>query len=40
MSEWPYITAAYCITWIVLGGFALYLALRERSAGPEPEGGR
>jgi CcmD family protein len=29
MSEWPFIIAAYSITWIALGGFAIYLSLRD-----------
>ena len=39
MSEWPYIIAAYAITWALLGGFALYLALRERRARDDFIGG-
>ena len=32
MSEWPYIIAAYSLTWVVLGGFAIYLAVRNARA--------
>lgn len=32
MSEWSYITAAYCVTWIVLLGFAFYLGARDGRA--------
>jgi hypothetical protein len=32
MSEWPYIIAAYSLTWIALGGFAIYLAARNAKA--------
>ena len=31
MSEWPYIIAAYSITWIALAGFAIYLTAREKN---------
>ena len=30
MSHRPFIVAAYAITWIVLGGYALYLELVVR----------
>lgn len=39
MSEWPYIIAAYAVTWILLGGFALYLLVRERQALRAANGG-
>jgi CcmD family protein len=32
MSEWPYIVAAYAISWTVLLSFALYLSSRDRRA--------
>jgi len=31
MSEWPYIIAAYTVTWVILGGYALTLAIHARS---------
>jgi hypothetical protein len=31
-SEWPYIVAAYAVTWIALCGFALYVTVRGRAA--------
>jgi len=32
MSEWPYIIAAYGVSWFVLVGFAFYLMTRDRGA--------
>ena len=32
MSEWPYIVAAYTVTWLVIGSLAAYLMLRTRAA--------
>jgi CcmD family protein len=31
-NEWSYITAAYALTWLTLGGYALYLWRRARRA--------
>jgi len=31
MSEWNYIWAAYGLTWLVLGGYAIYLGSKTRS---------
>ena len=33
MSEWRYIVAAYAVTWLVVVGYGVYLALRRRHAG-------
>jgi len=32
MSEWPYIIAAYGVSWFVLVSFAFYLMARDRRA--------
>ena len=32
MSEWPYVIAAYGLTWIVLGGYSVYLHVRAARA--------
>jgi CcmD family protein len=32
MREWPFVIAAYVLTWIVIGGYAYYLARRGRRA--------
>jgi hypothetical protein len=32
MSEWNYIIAAYVLTWVVLGAFALYVRRRVARA--------
>ena len=32
MSEWPYIIASYAVTWLVLGGFVVYLNTRNAAA--------
>ncbi|MFN2563996.1 MAG: CcmD family protein [Gemmatimonadaceae bacterium] len=31
-SEWSFVIAAYAITWVVLVGYAAYLARRRRRA--------
>ena len=40
MDEWSYIRAAYGLTWVTLGGYAIYLVRRmlaaERSARMAP----
>ena len=32
MSEWSYVIAAYAVSWIVLSGYASYLAARDHAA--------
>jgi hypothetical protein len=32
MSEWPYIIAAYAVSWTILLSFAAYLMTRDRRA--------
>ena len=32
MNQWSYIIAAYALTWIVLGGYAVYVIRRARAA--------
>ncbi len=32
MSEMPYVVAAYAVTWVVILGYAGYLAARTRQA--------
>ena len=32
MSEWNYVIAAYAVTWSVIVGLAVYLAVRKRNA--------
>jgi CcmD family protein len=32
MSEWRYIFAAYAVTWLVVVGYGVYLAVRRRAA--------
>ena len=36
MSDLQYIVAAYSVTWLVLGGYALYLTIRSRRAAAHP----
>ena len=44
-NEWPYVIAAYAVTWVVLAGYALYLratvrrAARMRETVGSPQGG-
>jgi hypothetical protein len=35
VSEWVFIGAAYGLTWLTLGGYALYLRARTRRARAE-----
>jgi hypothetical protein len=32
MSEWPYIIAAYAVSWTIFLGFAAYLVSRDAKA--------
>jgi len=32
MSEWPYIIAAYAVSWTILLSFAAYLSARDAKA--------
>ncbi|HEX7090023.1 MAG TPA: CcmD family protein [Longimicrobiales bacterium] len=35
MSEWGYVIAAYALTWVVVGGYVLYLRGRTARAREE-----
>lgn len=37
-NEWPFVIAAYAVTWVVLAGYALYLRAVARRA-RETQGG-
>jgi CcmD family protein len=37
MSDWPYVVAAYAVSWIVLSSFAIYLIVRDRQAGAQED---
>jgi CcmD family protein len=37
MSEWPYVIAAYAVSWTILLSFAAYLVTRDRRAQREAQ---